>query len=187
MNIPRFDAIETQRLRIRRLTEEDIPNLLSYRNDPNVARYQSWEHIDEQEARALIRDMEDVEPGMRGVYFQFAIALRTSDEIIGDAMLFVTADDNRLGEIGYSFARAHQGKGYAIESLHALLDYAFKELDLHRVTALVDTRNIPSIRLLERLGMRREGEFIENAWFKGEWCNEYLYAVLQREWLPQLT
>jgi hypothetical protein len=64
-----------------------------------------------------------------------------------------------------------------------LLDYAFGELDLHRVYAITDQENEPLVALLERLGLRREGEFVENAWFKGRWSSECLYAILRDEWL----
>jgi RimJ/RimL family protein N-acetyltransferase len=65
------------------------------------------------------------------------------------------------------------------------LEYAFCELGLHRVYAITDQENTPSVALLERLGMRREGAFVENAWFKGRWSSEYLYAVLRDEWLQK--
>lgn len=61
-------------------------------------------------------------------------------------------------------------------------DYAFFTLDLHRITATTDVLNTPSYTLLERLGFRREGHYLENVWFKGAWGDEYLYAMLQREW-----
>jgi RimJ/RimL family protein N-acetyltransferase len=55
-------------------------------------------------------------------------------------------------------------------------------LNKHRVTAIVDATNAPAARLLERLGLRREGHFLQNVWFKGKWGDEFLYAVLQSEW-----
>jgi RimJ/RimL family protein N-acetyltransferase len=67
------------------------------------------------------------------------------------------------------------------------LDYAFDDLGLHRVAAIADCRNKPSWALLERVGMRREGHFLENVWFKGGWSDEYLYAVLKDEWLRKRT
>ncbi len=69
-----------------------------------------------------------------------------------------------------------------LEAVSCLLDYAFGDLGLHRVVAITDQENKPSFTLLERLGMRREGCFVQNAWFKGRWASEYLYAVLEDEW-----
>ena len=63
------------------------------------------------------------------------------------------------------------------------MDYAFGNLGLHRVFAIADKQNAPSVALLERLGMHREGSFVQNAWFKGRWASEYLYAILRDQWL----
>ena len=79
--------------------------------------------------------------------------------------------------------RAYHQQGYGFEAVSTLLDYAFQTLGLHRVFAQADCRNDASIALLEKLGLRREGHFIQNFWFKGAWTDEYLYAVLQDEWL----
>ncbi|HEU0025615.1 MAG TPA: GNAT family protein [Ktedonobacterales bacterium] len=181
-DVPVFHTLETARLRLRRFIDADMPALLAYRNDPEVARYQSWETITESDARAFIIDQVDLQPGTPGSWFQFAIALKTTDALIGDCMLHVNDDDRPQGEIGYTLARAHQGQGYATEAIRAVLAYAFETLALHRVTATADCRNAPSFRLLERVGMRREGHFLQHAWYKGEWCDEYLYAILHSEW-----
>jgi RimJ/RimL family protein N-acetyltransferase len=85
-------------------------------------------------------------------------------------------------EVGVTLAPEHQGKGYAAEALVCLLDYAFFALGKHRVTALADAENGPAARLLERVGLRREGHFRENVWFKDKWGDEVLYAVLEGEW-----
>lgn len=90
-------------------------------------------------------------------------------------------------EIGFTLAREHQGRGFASEAVALLLNYAFDDLGLHRVVAIADCRNTPSWALLDRIGMRREGHFLENVWFKGEWADEYLYAVLKDEWLRMRT
>ena len=123
------------------------------------------------------------QPGTPGEWFQFAIALKGADDLIGDCVSKVDGGDARQAEIGFTLSRAYQGEGYAAEAVSRLLDWAFGELGLHRVVAITDQRNEPSSRLLERLGMRREGSFVRNAWFKGEWASEYLYAVLGEEWL----
>lgn len=66
--------------------------------------------------------------------------------------------------------------------MRALLGWCFEALHLHRVVALVDVRNLPSVALMERAGLRREGHFRQNGWYKGEWCDEYQYAVLASKW-----
>jgi RimJ/RimL family protein N-acetyltransferase len=180
--VPDFIPIETDRVRLRRLRSEDLATFLAYRNDPDVARYQSWETTSAAEALALFAEMQGLHPGTPGEGFQFAIAWKATDELIGDCMLYRRSEDPQQAEIGYTLARSWQGRGLATEALEALLSFAFETLSLHRVTARVDCRNGPSVRLLERLGMRREGQLLQCTWDKGEWCDEYAYALLSHEW-----
>jgi RimJ/RimL family protein N-acetyltransferase len=180
--LPRGEGLQSVRLTIRRFEHSDVDPFLAYRNDPEVARYQSWESCTKQEAIDLVQEMDATAPGTPGEWFQFAIELKQTATLIGDCGL-KTEVDGRQAEIGFTFSRAYQGRGYASEAVARLLDYAFGELDLHRDYAITDQENAPSVALLERLGMRREGEFAENAWFKGRWSSEYLYAILRDEWL----
>jgi RimJ/RimL family protein N-acetyltransferase len=126
--------------------------------------------------------MRSAEPGSPGEWFQFAVMLKGTGQLIGDCGL-KTEEDGRQAEFGVTFAREHQGKGYAYEAVSRLLDYAFADLGMYRVVAIADRQNAPSVALLERLGMRREGSFTRNVWFKGHWASEYLYAILKVEWL----
>lgn len=181
---PHFQQVETARLMLRRFEPGDLATLLAYRNDPDVARYQSWETVSEREARTLIEEQQTEEPGRLLSWFQFAFALKATNQLIGDALLHV-GPDARLGEVGYTLSVAYQKQGYAQEAMRAILAYAFDTLGLHRIMAVLDCRNTPSARLLERLGMRREGHYVQNAWYKGEWCDEYEYALLRTEWQNQ--
>ncbi len=177
-----FARLESERLLLRRFTDSDLAQFLAYRNDPEVARYQAWESCTEGEAIAMFEELNSLQPGTPGEWFQFAIELKETGSLAGDCALKVE-DDGRQAEIGYTLSREHQGKGYASEAVSRLLDHAFGDLGLHRVVAITDRENEHSIALLERLGMRREGHFVQNAWFKGRWASEYLYAVLEDEWL----
>jgi RimJ/RimL family protein N-acetyltransferase len=180
--MPRFTQIETARLRLRRFTEADLPAFLDYRNDPAVAYFQSWDGTSEDQARDLFAVLHDEEPGLYGGWFQFAVALRANDALIGDVYLRLFDYDHCQGEIGYTLARAQQGRGYASEAVGAVLDYAFASLGLHRMIAMVDQANAPSIALLERLGMRREGASVQSFFNKGTYRDEFQYAMLSDEW-----
>jgi RimJ/RimL family protein N-acetyltransferase len=172
-----FTRIESERLRLRRFEDSDLAPFMAYRNDPEVARYQSWDSCDEQEARAFIREMESARPGVPGEWFQFAIESEETGALIGDCALRVDEREPYRAEIGFTLAREYQGRGIGSEAVSLLLDYAFDTLELHRVVAIADCKNAPSVALLERVGMRREGHFVENIWFKGRWADEYLQRV----------
>jgi aminoglycoside 6'-N-acetyltransferase len=174
-------SLETPRLRLRALGPADVPAFMAYRNDPEVARYQGWDGIDEAGAIAFVAAQAEVAPGTPGAWMQVAIADAATDALLGDCAIHVI-DDGRQAEIGFTLARASQGRGIAREAVGALLDHAFEAWALHRVTATTDVLNGPSVALLERLGFRREGHFRRNIWFKGAWGDEFLYAVLAEEW-----
>ncbi|GAC1549544.1 MAG: GNAT family protein [Herpetosiphon sp.] len=181
----RFTTIETKRLCLRRFNASDLATLMAYRNDPLVAMYQSWEAMSTREAHALIVEMQTTEPGVPGPGFQFAVTLKATGVHIGDCFLKVHDDDPRQGELGYTLARCHWGNGFGSEAAQAVIKYCFVTLKLHRIIAVADSRNSASVALLERIGMRREGHFLQNVWFKGTWADEYLYAVLADEWRLQ--
>lgn len=180
-----FTAIESARLTLRRFAGADLAAFLAYLNDPLVARYQTWESYTEQQARELIERQSGLEPGRPGRWFTFAAELKETKALTGHVALSVKEADPRQAEIGFTFAREYQGRGLAKEAAEAVLDYAFAVLGLHRVAAVTDCENERSVALLGRLGMRREGHFIENVWFKGGWGSEYSYAVLRKEWLSR--
>jgi RimJ/RimL family protein N-acetyltransferase len=175
--------LETERLILRAFRDGDLDAFLAYRNDPLVALYQSWDvPYSRQQGIAFLDEMKSGKPGQAGVWYQIAIELKATGALIGDCVFCPLKEDARQAEIGYSLARDYQNQGYASEAIRRLLDYLFGELDLHRVRAICDVENTASARLLERVGMRREGHFIESFWIKGRWSSEYWYAILRREW-----
>lgn len=181
MNKTAFTSMESDRLLLRRFTEADLLPFLAYLNDPIVARFQTWESYSEEQAAKVIEEQTNLEPGVPGKWFTFAAELKDEGLLIGHVALKM--QDHQQAEIGFTFARAYQGKGLAFEATSQVLDYLFTELGLHRVIAIADCENERSVALLERLGMRQEGHFIQNIWFKGKWGDEYLYAILKEEWL----
>lgn len=179
--------LETPRLVLRHLQAADAPHLFTYRSDPEVARYQSWVSMTADEAQRFVAQQAESRPGIPGEWFQFAVALKETNQLIGDCAMKTIQElgqpmHAQQAEIGYTFSRDYQRQGLATEAISALLDYIFGTLNLHRVIAITDCRNAASIALLSRLGFRREARFIEGYWLKGTWIDEYLYAILKREW-----
>ena len=170
---PGFTELRTPRLVIRRFTIADAEAFASYRSDPEVARYQGWDApYGLDQAVAFISGLPD--PFSPGAWCQLAVT--TDGDLIGDVALY-TDTDPRLGRIGFTLTRAAQGRGYAAEAVRAVLAYAFGR-GAHRIAADCDTRNTASVAVLERLGMRREGHLRASVWWKGEWTDEYRYAIL---------
>jgi RimJ/RimL family protein N-acetyltransferase len=183
-----FTELRGERVALRRFQFADLTPLVAYRSDPEVARYQSWDApypVDKGEG--LIRAMLRQHPDTPGEWFQFAVTRASTGELIGDCGSKTEAGDHRLADIGYTIAPGHQGNGYGTDTVRTLLRYLFEARGKHRVTASCDPRNVPSIRLLERLGMRREGHLRESIWYAGEWADDLLFAMLEREWAAKAS
>jgi RimJ/RimL family protein N-acetyltransferase len=176
-------TLRTGRLQLRPFQESDLPAFAAYRSDPEVARYQSWTApYSMEQASAFLEYMKHVIPGTPGTWFQLAMERHAQPGIIGDCAFQVLPENASQAQIGFTLSRPFQQQGYAIEAVRALMDFLFSEYKLHRITATCDVLNLASAGLLERIGMRREAHYIENIWFKGAWGDEYLYAILDREW-----
>jgi [ribosomal protein S5]-alanine N-acetyltransferase len=183
LNNSKILTLESQRLLLRPVVETDLDDFFQYRSKPEIARYQLWEPFNRQQALDYILKFKDSVPGIPGQWFQLGIVLKEENKLIGDCAFKRQEHEHRIGEIGCNLSPDYQGYGYAGEALSLMLDHFFMNTDLHRVTGIADCENLASVRLLERLRMRREGHFIHNIWFKGKWGDEYSYAVLKDEWV----
>ncbi|WP_344058499.1 GNAT family N-acetyltransferase [Microbacterium pumilum] len=164
--------------------DADFDALYAIQSDPAVCRYLLYDARSAEEvAAALERDSAKTRLERVGDYLQPAIRLRDADDLLIGTMYFhLTSVDDRTAEIGWLVSPRFQGQGYARECAEVLLDLAFGELDLHRVYAELDPRNTASVRVCERLGMRREAHLVEHMWLKGEWTDTGTYGILEREW-----
>jgi RimJ/RimL family protein N-acetyltransferase len=178
-----FTELVSDRLAVRRFRPADLATFVTYRSDPDVARYQSWNApYPRAEGERLIKDMRRMHPDTPGEWFQFAITLRSTGELIGDCGAKPSAYDPAHTQIGYTIGRAHWRRGYGTEAVRTLLGYLFDARGMHRVTASCDGRNTASMGLLERIGMRKEGVMLQSVWAKGEWTDDVLFAMLAHEW-----
>ncbi len=183
MKVEPFTPLQTPRLLLRRLTRGDAAALCAYRNLPEVARYQSWETFETDDAIRLIEKNTAVEPGLPYTWFQLGIIEQKSGRLAGDCGLHCLGDDTQLMELGITLAPEAQGKGYAAEALSAAIEYIFNSLGAHRISAVTDADNVAAKALFLRLGFRQEAHHIEHIKFKGAWGSECVFALLQREWL----
>lgn len=178
-----FNQIETERLVIRRFRRDDAARFSAYRSIPDVARYQSWEApYSLDEAEAFMDEMAGSHPDTEGEWFQFAVERRAESGLIGDVAVLVPDGDPGSVEIGYSLDPAFGGHGYASEAVAAVVSYFFEARGKNEVMAWTDTRNLPSIALVERLGFRRDPASRQHTMFKGAWCDEDRYVMTPHEW-----
>lgn len=171
---------QSDRICIRRFKEKDLEYFERYRSLPEVFRYQNYGPLKAGDIEEFWQDQKDRLPGSKG-YCQLAVADLETDALIGDLCVGVTGEEDQC-ELGIAFPPENQGKGYALESMRLLLDYLFTDLKMRRVAAEVDPRNGASLKLVERVGLRREGHLIENARIRGELTDSVIFALLSREW-----
>lgn len=170
--------LKTERLVLRPFEETDAEGLHAYLGDEEVVRYEPYGAMTMEECR--------LEAARRASDEAFWAVCLADSTLIGNFYLS-GADEFGTREIGYVFARACWHKGYATEAARRLMAYAFERLATRRIIALCDTRNAASFVLMERLGMRREGEFKKNVGFKTDahgntiWTDSYQYAILKEE------
>ena len=170
--------IETARLRLRPFGLQDIEAILSYATDPEWARYlpvpqpYTKENAEQFIAGQILLDrarhpswaIEHVGVVRGGINIRFDF-------------------ENRVGEMGYSIARSHWSQGLTTEAARAVLDAAFVAyVDLKRIRAMADARNTGSLRVMEKIGMIREGTLRQNRVVRGESIDEVWRGILRSEW-----
>lgn len=172
----------TPRVRLRGVLEEDATALFKMYADPHSARFMAREVMNTvDEARAKIRT--DAEEARRGDAVRWVLCDRMSSTALGYLGLFRWNQRNRCAEVGYVLAREHWGQGLMREVLPVALRFGFEEMRLHRVEALVDPSNTPSVRLLEGAGLRREGLLRERALVAdGSFVDSMVLGILESEY-----
>ena len=134
---------------------------------------------DLDEAKVFLAEIHD--HFASGTLYQWGVARREDDRVIGTCTLFAITLPHKRAELGFAVERSQWGKGYASEAAGAIVRFAFETMDLHRLEADVDPRNHASIRCLERLGFQREGYARERYHLGGEIQDAVLYGLLRSE------
>ena len=179
----RLPVIDAGRVRLRPLTDGDVPALFDVFGDPEVMRYWSSPPIaDIDGAHALLADIHRHFEAK--TLFQWGVARLEDDLVIGTTTIFHIDKDHRRAEIGFALGRRHWGKHYATDAVTALIRFAFAELDLHRLEADPDPQNAASIAVLTKQGFEREGLLRERYFLNGEPQDAEYYGLLRREWPP---
>lgn len=170
--------LQGQRLHLRPFQATDVAAVLRYTCLPEVMHYIPEGVFDEAAAKAFVAANSDADA------HYLAVVLNEGDRLIGH-LFFEPYFGQHSYEIGWVFHPDGQGQGYATEAAALLLKYGFEEMGLHRIVATCQPDNPASYRVMEKLGMRREGHFIACIPKGDEWWDEYYYAILAKEWVRQ--
>lgn len=167
-------------LRLRPLADGDAGTILELFGDPEVVRFMSVRRLaSEAEARDFVAAILD--GFLAGTLYQWAIEL--DGELVGTCTLAAVDRQHRRAELGFAVLRRWWGRRVASRALPPVIDFAFERLGLHRLEADADPRNQASLRVLERLGFRREGLLRERYLQGGEAQDAVFFGLLRRDWL----
>ncbi|MEH1828052.1 MAG: GNAT family protein [Nostoc sp.] len=174
--------LETHRLLMRDFIETDWQAVFAYQSDPLYLRYNYWTHRTQKDVCEFIQMFIDQQKEQPRTKFQLAIILKEKNQLIGNCGIRVNDPEMREANIGYELNTQYWGQGYATEAAHAILKFGFEELGMHRIWSWCVAENLASIKVLEKIGMRREGHLREKELIKGRWYDNFLYAILDHEW-----
>jgi RimJ/RimL family protein N-acetyltransferase len=179
----KYIELESERLIYRKFDEKDFPILFSWVSNTENMKYRE-EPLDESQAHGYLNwlisntNAEDI------LHCEYAVVRKSDNKLIGSAVLMHLPDNP---EIGWTLHRDYWRQGYGTEMGETMLMLGFDVLNLRRITAVCSAENIGSYKIMERIGMRREANFIKskkgNSLLNNEWCDEVQYAILQEEWV----
>jgi RimJ/RimL family protein N-acetyltransferase len=171
--------LRTNRLLLRPWRLSDVDDAFSYASDPEWGRYlwmtsQPYTNHDAEEwvARCVLN------PWDRDAQF----AIESGGHVIGGVRLNLVDQAGGTAGIGYNIGRSHWGRGLATEAAGAVIKYGFEALHLHRIFATADSRNLASIRVMQKLAMQHEATLRQHRFYRGEYADEVYYAILAEEY-----
>ncbi|UCD94425.1 MAG: GNAT family N-acetyltransferase [Candidatus Zixiibacteriota bacterium] len=175
--------IDTERLLLRKYEDRDVKDIVEYSQAADfwLARNLDWEPTEES-VMAYYESKRDIYPESYPDWLDLVIELKAGSKVIGNVGIGVKNVEHRQAQIGWLLGCRYQGRGIATEAVKALLTFGFGPLGLHRIFARTGSRNVRSWRLMERVGMKREAHLRQSHKVKGEWDDEFIYAVLAEEW-----
>jgi RimJ/RimL family protein N-acetyltransferase len=180
---PEALPIETERLILRKFEERDVRDIVEFSREADfwLARSLDWQPASAS-VRAYFEAQRDLQPQSLPEWMNLMMELEAERKVIGCVGIGVTNKEQRQASIGWMLSCRCQGQGLATEAAHALIDFGFHSMGLHRIFARTGRANTRSWRLMERLGMRREAHFHQSHKVRDEWDDEFVYAILADEW-----
>jgi len=176
--IPR--ELETEDFKLRPSAITDVEAMFSMLSDEESMKYWSDPPISTMDEAVQVL-MKDLDSDAKGNSMCWAVTHKDQNEMIGKVILFSYSEQNQRAEIGYLMNRKYWRQGVMQQALGAVIEFAFTTLNLHRIEADVDTENVPSIGLLEKLGFEREGLFRDRWRVYGEWQDSVMLALIKNE------
>ena len=171
--------LETVRLVLRQLTENDMPFIFELFSREETNRYVADDPVKNMEEAKLLFDIY-IKP--KPHLFRLGLFLKDTGEPIGTIGLYGVKTEDFRAILGFDLLKEFWGQGYMTEAGKALVDYAFRDMGLNRIQASADADNLRSIAVIERLGMKKEGVMRQKDFYKGGFHDDVVYSMLREEW-----
>ncbi len=171
----------TTRLTLRGFKESDFALFRELEAHPKTYHYEPTSP-DEATTRKYLENAQVDALKTPRTRYCFAVNLRPDDEVRGRVTLALMNDSIQEWEIGWAVHPAEWGKGFAVEAARRLMEFAFVELYAHRIVAFSHAQNAASLRVMEKLGMQKDGHLRETRRWQGGWADEAVFSILEREW-----
>ena len=171
----------TPRLLLREFRQSDLDSLAAYASQPELRRYEKGLPDRESSHNFLEQIIRRAAEKPRDHYC-LAITVSPVDKVIGHISLNSQNPEINEWEIGWTIRMEDWGIGYASEAAHRMLEFAFHDISAHRVVAFCHEKNTASVRVMEKIGMRKEGYLRQTRWFNDCWVDEFVYAILESDY-----
>jgi RimJ/RimL family protein N-acetyltransferase len=172
--------LETERLLLRRLTPADVDTAVAHELDPEIMRFIRDVPTPEAARQKVLAFLEPWR-AEEGRWLILAVVPKGQERMVGIVGCRVTTAAHEAMELGYRLHSDVHGRGYASEASQRLVDFLFDEVGLHKLIALCTAENTGSYRVMEKLGMQREGCMRQYARIGGRWHDELVYGLLADE------
>lgn len=177
--MPSIAPFSSARLRFREFTSTDHQSLLAFVRDPSQLEHMLLFLNTEAEADSFLAFVLNGAAAEPRLQWHFLLEAPLDGRFLGSVCLMIEREAPSSAELGYWFAREAWGKGYATEASRAILAFGFDQLKLHRIWGKCHERNPASARVMEKLGMSREGTLHEHVWLRDHYRTSHLYAILE--------
>lgn len=170
--------ITTERLKLRAYRTEDWERVHIYGSNADFSKYEFWGPNSVEDTYKFVAEMVDQSNSNPRYKFDFAVCLKENDLLIGGCGIRRETETSNVANLGWAINPEFQSKGFATEAARALIDFGFKELGLAVIYATCDTRNTPSFKVMEKLGMEKVGFIKGTKEVKGHVRDSYRYELL---------
>ncbi|RCW76962.1 GNAT family N-acetyltransferase [Saliterribacillus persicus] len=175
-----FPILETERLILRKITPDDANSILSYLSDEEVMKYYGLEPFNTiNDALDEISWYQSIHTNSTGI--RWGITLKEKGIVIGSCGFHNINPQHFRTEIGFELSKEQWRKGIAVEAVEAILSYGFEYMNFQRIEALIEPPNIPSQKLVEKLGFIREGLLRNYEFTCGKFDDLYMYSLLKQD------